>query len=88
MRASGWGPAFLDGGSGYDIGERASMPYTVIGVVIQSHQSCLVAGTLRHVCDREPSLFVACLFQMAIMLMRSHAVDSVTKNMQISEVKA
>ncbi len=23
VRASGWGPAFLDGGCGYDIGQRA-----------------------------------------------------------------
>ncbi|BDA43974.1 probable N-acetyl-D-glucosamine kinase at N-terminal half [Coccomyxa sp. Obi] len=47
VRASGWGPAFLDGGSGYDIGQRA-LAAVARAADGRGPQTELVAAACRH----------------------------------------
>ncbi|KAK9915861.1 hypothetical protein WJX75_005370 [Coccomyxa subellipsoidea] len=47
VRASGWGPAFLDGGSGYDIGQRA-LAAVARAADGRGPRTELVAATCRH----------------------------------------
>ncbi|CAL8469959.1 g9501 [Coccomyxa elongata] len=47
VRASGWGPAFLDGGSGYDIGQRA-LAAVARAADGRGPQTDLVAAACRH----------------------------------------
>ncbi|CAK0779442.1 hypothetical protein CVIRNUC_004775 [Coccomyxa viridis] len=53
VRASGWGPAFLDMGSGYDIGQRA-LAAVARAVDGRGERTDLVEATCRHCGVRDP----------------------------------